>query len=925
MRMLWLLAGAASLWAGSAIAGDIPLYRPPAAWAQVADVAAAAKKPSGQIVVLDVQTRVEGDTITTYIDNAFLIDTPQALTQMGTLGAVWMPDKGDLSIHRAELLRDGMTIDLLTGEKFQVLRREQQLEQRQLNGLLTATMPVSGARVGDVLRLSYSVSRKDASLGGQVQASHPLLAGNFKPGLARTIVSWPAARAVRVSAGPRVTLPEPVISGGYKTLTVGLPLPKPEEMPKDAPPRYQLPPVVEVTSFATWEDVSRTMAPLFDPAGTVTKDGPIAAEVAKIAAASPDPEHRIAAALQLVQDRISYFLNGMNGGNYVPQSPEKTWTARYGDCKAKALLLLAILHEMGIAAEPVLVSSDRGDRLKEALPMAGAFDHVIVRASVGGQEYWLDGTSAGGRLSNIGDVPPFRYGLPLRRDGAGLTDLPAKVPALPQLAIVSRIDSSAGIDFPALFTTSLRFTGPTVAFLQQAAAAPATQERDDALDGIATRLLGESQIVKRDVTVDTASGVGTITVSGIRSPLWDRSQKRAVFAPQLASSDLAFSPDRGRSAWREIPVALGVPRRVRVEYTVDLPDAGAGATLEGASFHGTVGGVKVDRDSRIEGGKFIAVDEIASGGGELPAAAIPTERAASAALGNASLRIKAAPGAKRVWDVRSAEDRKRLRPIEDTYAKLIAAKPKETPNYLNRANFLAGIGDFKAALRDVDQAIALDESADNYETRANVRVMTGDIAFAIADLRKAKELDSNPLRLSRIADLLGQSGHPQEGLDLVHGAMENPGDARVPLVATHSSLLAELGRKDEGQTALEDLLAERPSDPVILNLLCWYGATRNHALDRNAPRCNRALETSDWSPGILDSRAFMNLRLEKFQNALEDANAALDRAPGQAQTLLLRGVIRRRMGDKGGEADIGEALRRVPGLAQEYRGYGVLP
>lgn len=106
-----------------------------------------------------------------------------------------------------------------------------------------------------------------------------------------------------------------------------------------------------------------------------------------------------------MQDKISYLANGMAGGNYLPQSPQETWDYRYGDCKAKTYLLLAMLRDLGIDGEAALVRSNGGDAVAELLPMASSFDHVIVRARIAGRNYWLDGTSAGTRLANVDEVP----------------------------------------------------------------------------------------------------------------------------------------------------------------------------------------------------------------------------------------------------------------------------------------------------------------------------------------------------------------------------------------------------------------------------------------------------------------------------------------------------------------------------------------
>src|SRR6202012_176033 len=100
----------------------------------------------------------------------------------------------------------------------------------------------------------------------------------------------------------------------------------------------------------------------------------------------------------------------MDDGGYVPAAADQTWKRRYGDCKGKTALLLALLHGLGIEAEPVLVNSRMGDMLADSLPQLGAFDHVLVRAHINGHVYWLDGTHSGDRtLADLGSSV-FHYG-----------------------------------------------------------------------------------------------------------------------------------------------------------------------------------------------------------------------------------------------------------------------------------------------------------------------------------------------------------------------------------------------------------------------------------------------------------------------------------------------------------------------------------
>ncbi len=120
-------------------------------------------------------------------------------------------------------------------------------------------------------------------------------------------------------------------------------------------------------------------------------------------------------------------------------------------------------------------------------------------------------------------------------------------------------------------------------------------------------------------------------------------------------------------------------------------------------------------------------------------------------------------------------------------------------------------------------------------------------------------------------------------------------------------------------------MEERPGDAELLNSLCWFGGLWEIARDSLASDCDAAVTASNYAPGVLDSRALANFRLGRLDAALADANAALTRRPGQDPTLLLRGIVRSKLGEKAGAADIAEALRRRPGLRQEYAGYGLLP
>ena len=131
-------------------AGDVVLYDPAPDWVIPAELEESLVADGPVRLLYDWQHRLETGVVRSYFDSAVRIDSPQHLMEQGTLTLNWMPDKGDLYVHRMEILRGGETIDLIAnGAKFDVLRREQGLERRLLDGQLTATMAVPGLELGE--------------------------------------------------------------------------------------------------------------------------------------------------------------------------------------------------------------------------------------------------------------------------------------------------------------------------------------------------------------------------------------------------------------------------------------------------------------------------------------------------------------------------------------------------------------------------------------------------------------------------------------------------------------------------------------------------------------------------------------------------------------------------------------------------------
>ena len=193
-----LLLGVA---AGAAQASDKPLYQPAPAWVTSAPAIDPTKlgDDAPLFLTLDQQDRLADGAVWSYHDVATRMASPEVVQQAGTITIEWSPAKGDLLVHKVEIIRGGQRIDALTGGKqFTVIRREQQLERMAIDGQLTATLAVEGLQVGDILHTVVTVTRKEDALGGGVQDVLQAPAAPARVGFARTRLLWPAAAPIRM-------------------------------------------------------------------------------------------------------------------------------------------------------------------------------------------------------------------------------------------------------------------------------------------------------------------------------------------------------------------------------------------------------------------------------------------------------------------------------------------------------------------------------------------------------------------------------------------------------------------------------------------------------------------------------------------------------------------------------------------------------
>lgn len=869
------LIATSALTAVAHAASDAPVVAPAPAWVRPVKAAAAPAKADDapvRILLLDQQVALETGRVTVYSETAVRIQNGQGLSA-GNISVPWRPDTDVLTVHKLLIRRGDQTIDVLkSGQTFTVLRREQNLESATLDGVLTANIQPEGLQVGDIIEFAASVASSDPTFNGHVEQ----FAGNwngFAVAQAHLRMQWPTTLKARIRQTSALPPLKPVTVGNVTSVELSLDNVVPVMPPKGAPLRYMLGRLVEVTDFASWADLGALMAPLYEKAAVIPAQGPLRTELERIRGLSADPKVRAAAALALVQDRIRYVALAMGTGGYVPADAEATWARRYGDCKGKTALLLALLHALDIPAEAVAVNTQAGDGLDARLPMVGLFNHVLVRATIAGKTYWLDGTRTGDTSLDRLTIPYYRWGLPLVAKGAALTPMVPEPLALPTQEVTIRIDASKGISAPAPATVETILRGDEAIGTNAVLSSLTGDTRDQALKKYWKEQYDFIEVKSTAIRFDAPSGELHLSLQGNATLDWANGNYQTDGTSVGYHAD--FSRDPGPD--RDAPFAVAYPYYVRTRETITLPKGlGEFKLGTGMEVDQTAGGIAYRRHASIADGVFSIEKTERSVVPEFPAKDAPAEQAALRMLSDRTASVRMPAGYKY------------------TGADIAAVQgdvPTTSAGFVTRARAFIDRGMRKEALADYDKAVALDQNnVYAWANRAVTRIEAGDLAGATADLDKADAVDpafsQNALGRGMLAD-----------------AEQRPRDA----VAAYTRVLER----------------EPDNDYALRSRANAY--SRLGLVDRAVADMSRRIENRpEIAAGFID-RGNLYLDLMRFDAAIADFDKALALEPSDEWAHADRGLAHAWKREVAAATADFDAVRAInPKNPVLYRGLGIL-
>jgi transglutaminase-like putative cysteine protease len=164
------------------------------------------------------------------------------------------------------------------------------------------------------------------------------------------------------------------------------------------PPEVPRGPYLAFSTGRSWADIARRYSEIVDQAIR-------GADLSSLIRAAGGPGPSQLETMNRLLGRlgeIRYTGVELGQGGIVPRTPAETLRRKFGDCKDKAVLLIAALRALDIPAYAALLDAgDDQQDVEQDLPGFGGFNHAIVVVP-GTPSIWIDPTD---RFARAGELP----------------------------------------------------------------------------------------------------------------------------------------------------------------------------------------------------------------------------------------------------------------------------------------------------------------------------------------------------------------------------------------------------------------------------------------------------------------------------------------------------------------------------------------
>ena len=550
---------------------------PPPAWVETHVPATESTAAAGQLgqnvhyLLVDNQVRVDERERLSYRHVASKAVNSQGVESESNIEIRYDPSYQRLTLHHVSLRREGRVIPKLASARVRKLQRETDLEALVFDGSVSASIVLDDVRVGDVVEYAYTLSGANPVFGQRrfgrfdMQWSAPV-----SRSFARLL--WPANRPLYQRSLNQVPPADVRQAGAYTDYRWDRSDVQARQVDNDAPSWFDPYAAVQWSEFKDWRAVVDWAEPLYRLPQQAA--APVQAVATSIAQDQADPLERMRAVLLYVQREVRYLGVEAGTGSHAPSPPQVVLQRRFGDCKDKALLTVALLRALGLEAQPALVHTGMREAIAAWQPTPGAFNHVLVKARVAGRDWWLDPTRApqAGSAERLVQAD-MGLALVVAPQTSALETMAGDSALRLQRRVHALIDTSAGLDKAARYTVTTTLQGRAADNLRGTLATTNLDRlQKQYLNFYAGYYPGIEVAAPMEVR-DEALANTLSTVEHYSVPkFWQRAEGRRRLEASIEVPDLADVLRAPRTPVRDAPLALSHPLELEHLTEVRLPE-----------------------------------------------------------------------------------------------------------------------------------------------------------------------------------------------------------------------------------------------------------------------------------------------------------------------------------------------------------------
>lgn len=211
-----------------------------------------------------------------------------------------------------------------------------------------------------------------------------------------------------------------------------------------AAPSDQAGPAIWLSTLGDWPSFGRWYDGLLQ--GRRELDPALAAQVDAWTRGKAAPAEVTAALFEKVAREVRYTGLEFGIAAVQPHAASEVWANRYGDCKDKANLLVAMLRHKGVPARLALLNTEHAGRIELAAPAPQQFNHAIVAVPQdGGGWLFCDPTIAFARPGLLAPADADRPALLVGDGAAELVQIPPQEAGALEYALDLALQPDGGL------------------------------------------------------------------------------------------------------------------------------------------------------------------------------------------------------------------------------------------------------------------------------------------------------------------------------------------------------------------------------------------------------------------------------------------------------------------------------------------------